>query len=65
MKETVRGAGRRRAKTANAMEADRAGRLSAAVINTQFVGAGGSSKEYGAAVSLHPWRSTSQVRLIG
>ena len=43
---------------ANAMEADHAGRLSVAVINTQFVGSGGSYKEYGAAVKAaiaHGW----------
>jgi hypothetical protein len=35
---------------ANAMEADHAGRLSVSVINRQFRDAGGSYKEYGAAV---------------
>jgi hypothetical protein len=43
---------------ANAMEADRAGRLSVAAINTQFRDAGGNSDEYRAAVSAavaHGW----------
>ena len=43
---------------ANAIEADHAGRLSVAVINTQFVGAGGSYEEYGAAATAaiaHGW----------
>jgi hypothetical protein len=43
------------------MEADHAGRLSVAVINAQFVGAGGSYKEYGAAdkaAIAHGWLTT-------
>ena len=43
---------------ANAMEADHAGRLSVAVINKQFVAAGGSYEEYDAAVKAaiaHGW----------
>jgi hypothetical protein len=43
---------------ANAMEADHAGRLLVAVINTQFRKAGGSYEEYGAAVKAaiaHGW----------
>jgi hypothetical protein len=36
---------------ANAIEADHAGRLPVAVINTQFVGAGGTPEEYRAAVT--------------
>jgi hypothetical protein len=43
---------------ANAVEADHAGRLSVAIINTQFRKAGGSYEEYGAAVKAaiaHGW----------
>jgi hypothetical protein len=43
---------------ANSIEADHAGRLSVAVINKQFVGAGGSYEEYGSAVVAaiaHGW----------
>ena len=43
---------------ANAMEADHAGRLLVAVINKQFLAAGGSYEEYGAAVKAaiaHGW----------
>jgi hypothetical protein len=43
---------------ANAIEADHAGRLSVAVINTQFRDAGGSPEEYRAAVTAavaHGW----------
>jgi hypothetical protein len=43
---------------ANAIEADHAGRLSVAVINTQFRNGGGSYEEYGAAVNAaiaHGW----------
>jgi hypothetical protein len=43
---------------ANAVEADHAGRLSVAIINTQFRNAGGSYEEYGAAVKAaiaHGW----------
>jgi len=43
---------------ANAVEADHAGRLAVEVINRQFRAAGGSYKEYGAAVKAaiaHGW----------
>src|SRR5258708_6181215 len=43
---------------ANAMEADHAGRLLVAVINKQFLAAGGSAEEYCAAVAAaveHGW----------
>src|SRR5260370_12519184 len=43
---------------ANVMEADHAGRLSVAVINKQFLAAGGSAEEYSAAVAAaieHGW----------
>jgi hypothetical protein len=49
---------RRLLEIANAVEADHAGRLSVAVINMQFVGAGGSYEEYSAAVKAaiaHGW----------
>jgi hypothetical protein len=48
---------------ANGIEADHAGRLQAAIINTQFMAAGGNGPEYAAAVkaavdrgymTLHP-----------
>ena len=56
------------------MEADHAVRLSVAVINTQFVGAGGSYKEYGAAVkaaiaqgwlTMHPSRGYLMFTQVG
>jgi hypothetical protein len=43
---------------ANGIEADHAGRLSVAVINKQFLAAGGSAEEYRAAVAAaveHGW----------
>ena len=47
---TPEAAERKLLELANAIEADHAGRLSVAVINKQFVGAGGSYEEYGLAV---------------
>ena len=55
---TPEAAERKLLEIANAVEADHAGRLSVAVINMQFVGAGGSYEEYGAAVKAaiaHGW----------
>jgi hypothetical protein len=55
---TPEAAERKLLELANAVEADHAGRLSVAVINTQFVGAGGSYEEYGSAVKAaiaHGW----------
>ncbi len=43
---------------ANGIEADHAGRLQIGVINKQFLAAGGSAEEYGAAVEsaiAHGW----------
>jgi DNA-binding transcriptional regulator/RsmH inhibitor MraZ len=60
---TREAAERKLLELANAVEADHAGRLSVAVINTQFRDAGGSYEEYGLAVkaafahgrlTLHP-----------
>jgi hypothetical protein len=48
---TPEAAERKLLELANAIEADHAGRLSVAVINTQFREAGGSYEEYGAAVA--------------
>jgi hypothetical protein len=45
-------------KLANAMETDHTGRLSVAVINKQFVAAGGSYDEYSGAIAAaiaHGW----------
>ncbi len=55
---TPEAAERKLLELANAIEPDHAGRLSVAVINTQFVGAGGSYEEYGVAVKAaiaHGW----------
>src|ERR1700737_1945074 len=55
---TREAAERKLLELANAVEADHAGRLSVAVINTQFRDAGGSYEEYGAAVTAaiaHGW----------
>jgi hypothetical protein len=51
-------AGQKLLELANAIEADRAGRLSVAVINKQFREAGGSYEEYGEAIKAaiaHGW----------
>jgi len=48
---TPEAAERKLLEIANAIEADHAGRLSVAVINTQFRDAGGSPEEYRAAVT--------------
>src|SRR5258708_35194704 len=50
---------------ANAMEADHAGRLLVAVINKQFLAAGGSAEEYcaaGAAALAHGWSTMPPCR---
>jgi hypothetical protein len=55
---TPEAAERKLLELANAVEADHAGRLSVAVINTQFRNAGGSYEEYGSAVKAaiaHGW----------
>jgi hypothetical protein len=55
---TPEAAERKLLELANAVEADHAGRLSVAVVNTQFRNGGGSYEEYGAAVygwlTMHP-----------
>jgi hypothetical protein len=48
---SIEAAERKLLELANAMEADHAGRLPVAVINTQFRDAGGTSEEYRAAVT--------------
>ncbi|WP_029586010.1 hypothetical protein [Bradyrhizobium sp. URHD0069] len=52
---TPEAAERKLLELANAVEADHAGRLSVAVVNTQFRNGGGSYEEYGAAVTLLSW----------
>jgi hypothetical protein len=55
---TPEAAERKLLELGNAIEADHAGRLSVAVINTQFRNAGGTSSEYRAAVTAaiaHGW----------
>ena len=55
---TPEAAERKLLELANAIEPDHAGRLSVAVLNTQFVGAGASYDEYGSAVKAaiaHGW----------
>ena len=47
---TPEAAERKLLELANAIEPDHAGRLSVAVLNMQFAGAGGSSEDYGSAV---------------
>jgi hypothetical protein len=48
---SIEAAERRLLELANGIEADHAGRLSTGVINTQFIGAGGTAEEYRAAVA--------------
>jgi len=55
---TPEAAERKLLELANAIEPDHAGRISVAVINTQFRNAGGTSSEYRAAVAAavaHGW----------
>src|ERR1700694_921819 len=71
---TPEAAERKLLELANAIEADRAGRLSVEIINRQFRQAGGSYEEYGAAVkaaiahgwiTLHPSGAYLASREIG
>jgi hypothetical protein len=63
---TPEAAERKLLELANAVEADHAGRLSVAVINTQFRNAGGSHEEYGSAVKAaiaHGWLTIHRPEL--